>query len=233
MTKKQTKTRARNAKDKETRKNLILTAGFELFKTMDLDQISMDLIAKKSKLAKGTLYLYFKTKEEVFLTLLNQKLSEWISAVQMEFGNIPHPLPAREFAETFARSLSFAPELSRLLSLAHCILENNISEHEALQYKLSLKSQMEDAANAISHKTPALTSETALPFLMKSYSVLIGLYQMSHPNAMMEKILRNPELEIFRMNFEEELTATLFMILAGMESIETQKSKSFHLFENY
>ena len=223
MEEKQIQTRARSPKDKEIRRVLILESSLQLFQKMELAQISMDLIAKKSNLAKGTLYLYFKTKEEVFLALLSQKLDDWITAIKMEFGNIQHPLPAQEFAQIFSSSLSFAPELPRLLTLPP----------KAHQYKLTLKSQLLEVAGAISHKSPALTSQTTLPFLMKFYSVLIGLYSISNPNALMENVLQNPELEIFQVSFQEQLTETLCMILVGMEEIESKKSKSFHLFENY
>lgn len=233
MTKKKSQTRARHPEEKVARREQILEVSFALFQKMSLDDISMDLIAKKSDLAKGTLYLYFKTKEEVFLALLRQELSRWISQIKASLTPVPQPLSAQAFAQVFVASLDSLPELPRLLSLVHSILENNISEQSALEFKLDLKHQMLEVAKIIAHRTPALTAQTALAFLLKSHAILVGIYQMSHPNSMMEKILRNPELQIFQVQFQEQLNETLCLILVGMEEIEKQKSNAFHLFGNY
>lgn len=230
MKKKIASQRARNPQAKDARRLHILEASLQLFRQSELDQISMDAIAKKAKLAKGTLYLYFKTKEEVFLSLLQQELSQWILGMQK---TLEHPLPTREFAKALVETLRPQPELPRLFSLLHTVLEQNLSDESALQFKLELKRQLTIAAEAIARKTPALTEQTAFPFLLKAYAILVGLYQVATPSLRMQKILENPGLQVFKINFEDALGDTLTTLLVGMEEIENQKSKTFHLFGNY
>ena len=58
--------RARSAKDKEQKRELILATASKLF-DQDPDCLpTASAIAKQSNIAKGTVYLYFKSKEEIF-----------------------------------------------------------------------------------------------------------------------------------------------------------------------
>ena len=74
-----TRTRAVTEKAKSERRASILTAAGKLFAARDFDAISVDDIAKKAQLAKGTFYLYFATKETPFLELVAQQLETWVS----------------------------------------------------------------------------------------------------------------------------------------------------------
>ncbi|MGA3288804.1 MAG: TetR/AcrR family transcriptional regulator [Candidatus Bathyarchaeia archaeon] len=56
----------RKEKEKEQRRNLIVDAAQTLFFSKRYDEITIEEIAKKSQLAKGTLYMYFKSKEALY-----------------------------------------------------------------------------------------------------------------------------------------------------------------------
>ena len=56
----------RKEKEKEQRRKLIIDSAQTLFFSKHYDEITIDEIAKKSQLAKGTLYLYFKSKEALY-----------------------------------------------------------------------------------------------------------------------------------------------------------------------
>ncbi|MBN1979918.1 MAG: TetR/AcrR family transcriptional regulator [Chitinivibrionales bacterium] len=64
----------RKEREKQQRREQILDAGENLILTKGLDQITMDDIARECELSKGTLYLYFKNKEEIFLSLAIKSL---------------------------------------------------------------------------------------------------------------------------------------------------------------
>lgn len=55
--------------EKEYRKQLILDAAEKVMQEHGLHGLSIDLIANETQLAKGTIYLYFKSKEEILGTL--------------------------------------------------------------------------------------------------------------------------------------------------------------------
>lgn len=57
----------RKEREKEQRKNDILDAAEKVFFSKGVKEATMDDIAEAAELSKGTLYLYFKSKEEIHL----------------------------------------------------------------------------------------------------------------------------------------------------------------------
>ena len=61
-------------KNKEIRRNSIIDSAEELFFTKGYRATSMDQIAKKAEVAKGTLYLYFNNKKELYYAVGNRAM---------------------------------------------------------------------------------------------------------------------------------------------------------------
>lgn len=62
-------TKDRRIKEKENRKEDILKAAEGIMTRLGLHSLSMEAIAEETQLAKGTIYLYFKSKEEIVASL--------------------------------------------------------------------------------------------------------------------------------------------------------------------
>ncbi len=56
--------------EKEKRRKSILKSARKVFKKVGFENSSMDLIAEEAQLSKGTLYLYFKSKDDLFINSL-------------------------------------------------------------------------------------------------------------------------------------------------------------------
>ncbi len=63
-------TQERKEREKERRRTEILNAAEEIFFKKSLAQATMDEIAEKAELGKSTIYLYYGSKEDIFLGLL-------------------------------------------------------------------------------------------------------------------------------------------------------------------
>jgi AcrR family transcriptional regulator len=64
----------RREREKEQRRNDILDAAEGLFFTKGIKEATMDQVAEAAELSKGTLYLYFKSKEEIYLGIYMRAL---------------------------------------------------------------------------------------------------------------------------------------------------------------
>lgn len=232
MSKKQLPLRARKPEDKSARRELILKQCFELFQRQELDSISMQALAQKSGLAKGTLYLYFQTKEEIFLECTRLSFQSWIERLEKKLQESNRRYSASQLSELLIETLKSESELARFLSHLHLILEKNISEKAASDFKLGLKAQLLQLSQLIENRTSALTNlDLAFSFLMKAYSLLVGLYQVCNPHPRIQKVLENPELSIFRMDFYQQLQEGLLFLLLGIE--KTENKNTYHFFWNY
>jgi TetR/AcrR family transcriptional regulator len=72
---------ARRDREREERRSCILEAAEAVFMSKGFDQATMDDIAAEAELSKGTLYLYFRSKDDLFSALS----ARMIEAMVMEF----------------------------------------------------------------------------------------------------------------------------------------------------
>lgn len=59
----------RKEREKEQRRDLILDAAEKVFKGKGFQEVTVDNIADAAELSKGTIYLYFKSKEDILLAI--------------------------------------------------------------------------------------------------------------------------------------------------------------------
>jgi TetR/AcrR family transcriptional regulator len=71
------KHRATAVDEKAARRLRMLEAAAELLASWSYVDITMARVATSAGVAKGTLYLYFRTKEELFLELYELRLGSW------------------------------------------------------------------------------------------------------------------------------------------------------------
>ncbi|MDR2536035.1 MAG: TetR/AcrR family transcriptional regulator [Treponema sp.] len=69
----------RKKREKVERKALILRCTKELLLEHGIDGVSMQDIAKKAELSKGTLYLYFPSKEDLYREICEEAASRFIT----------------------------------------------------------------------------------------------------------------------------------------------------------
>jgi len=60
----------RRKRERENRRNAILKAARKLFFENGFRTVTIESIAKKAELSKGSIYLYFKSKEEIYTQIL-------------------------------------------------------------------------------------------------------------------------------------------------------------------
>lgn len=117
-------TEERKAREKERRRNQIIDAAEEIIFSKGLKDATMDEIAEEAELSKGTLYLYFKNKNELYLGI-TQRASDILND---------------RFTEVFASTHDHTGiELIRLLGETYLdFVRNNPDYFKAFKYYESL-----------------------------------------------------------------------------------------------
>jgi len=118
--------------EKELRRKSILNAGKKLFKKIGFIDTSMDMVAAEAQLSKGTLYLYFKNKDDLYATCvledgLNQ-LAKYFEVSEQANRSIVDTIIS--YTDDFFRFKQEYPDLFNLMigvNSASTIELNNIS----------------------------------------------------------------------------------------------------------
>ena len=162
------KKRARSLEEKSFRRQQILDAASALFAEVGYEGFSVALLASKAGIVKGTLYLYFKTREEVFLALYDQSLNRWSERF---IQRLPETLEDRAFCEllydTAFEDALYVPLQARLEK----VIEHNVSLDCLLLSKRNFLQQVDRIA-AASADVLRLRNEQALE-VIKTLGVLI------------------------------------------------------------
>ena len=72
----------RRAQNKEAIRKRIVTAALSLFQTKGFEATTTKAIARKAGIAEGTVFNYFKTKEDIALHFFEQEVDQAIAAVR-------------------------------------------------------------------------------------------------------------------------------------------------------
>jgi AcrR family transcriptional regulator len=106
---------SRKEKQAHTRSCLMKSAA-KVFTRHGMDKASIDQVAEDAGYTKGAFYANFRSKEELFLAMLDEHFQEHIEEVERAFADSDESPPeqARHAAADFVRSLHADPERSRL-----------------------------------------------------------------------------------------------------------------------
>src|SRR4030042_113865 len=78
-------TEERREREKAARQEAIMASARELFFAKGFSPTTMDEIANKAELSKGALYLYFPSKEDLYVTVLNEGLKILFERIEEVF----------------------------------------------------------------------------------------------------------------------------------------------------
>ncbi len=162
------KKRARSLEEKSFRRQQILDAASALFAEVGYEGFSVALLASKAGIVKGTLYLYFKTREEVFLALYDQSLNRWSEKF---IQRLPESLEDRAFCELLYETAFGDPLYVPLQARLEKVIEHNVSLDCLLMSKRNFLQQVDRIA-AASADVLCLRNEQALE-VIKTLGVLI------------------------------------------------------------
>lgn len=76
----------RRGKEKNSRKKLILKSARTLFFEKGFNKVTVDEIAKTSELGKGSIYLYFRSKEEIYAQILLNDIDNFNQQISVLFN---------------------------------------------------------------------------------------------------------------------------------------------------
>ena len=110
------RTSARREREREARTSSILAAARDLFLTNGITATTMDDIAGACDLAKGTLYLYFASKDEIAFELLLQDTDSLLKALHASIDPAERAVMQMEkLAVTYYRFFVAQPEPFRYM----------------------------------------------------------------------------------------------------------------------
>lgn len=118
-------------------------------------------IAREAGIASGTIYLYFKTKDEILVTLFREKMAAWVEGVRRAIASEPDAVARlRRLVALHFEVLERDPDLAEVVQVelrqGHKFFRG-ASAHEVSAYFALIQSLLEDgmAAGLVRADVPA------------------------------------------------------------------------------
>ena len=200
--------RARDAEQKLQRKQTLLDAGWELFLSNDGQLPSVAQIVARAGLAKGTFYIYFKTKEELFLELVSIAMEEL-------FGKLNTYLDQEEVSsggciDVFINAVNKEAPIIQLGPMVTGVLEKNTAPEIIQQFKQRLNNNLYLCGEKLGRSFPGLSTEKAARTLLRCYAVVLGIAQIQEPATSSPSM----ELNEVHLSLQEDARPIIEMLWA-------------------
>jgi AcrR family transcriptional regulator len=183
---------SRKERQARTRSSLIRSAA-RVFCRRGLDRGSIDEVAEEAGYTKGAFYANFRSKEELFLTMLDERFAEKIEEADRAFADTAESPPdqARHAAADFAQSLRSDPEVARLFQEFYAYAIRNDGFREELVTRFTtLRERLE---SVYQRRADAYGLELSVPMerivrMVIAMSDGWALWQLLEPDQVDEKV---------------------------------------------
>lgn len=190
--------------EKKIREQHIIEQAIIMFETMDFHEITMNALAKKCNLAKGTLFVYFPTKETLFSNILYKEYSEWGLHELTELRKHNHFTKEsyKEFVMDQTNNLlQERMRMIRLVSMKQSIINKNISP-ELLANEIEVLDKTIHLLSCNTERKMDFMKEDRIYNLYRArHVIVIGAYELatSPYNAKRMEAIGKKDLAIIEM----------------------------------
>lgn len=209
------KRRAVRDDQKLERRQVLIDKAWMLFQTQTYEQINIIDVAQSANLAKGTVYLYFKTKEALFMAVLIDQFTRWFDSVDEALGSTAGTI--EQVVRIIADALAQNPPLARLFAIVHVILEHNIDYDDLLRFKQFLRERVSHTGSLLEAYLDLLQEGEGGLLLLRAYALVIGIQHLADPSPVARQVLETrPEMGVFQIDFATEFPIVLTALLRGL-----------------
>ncbi|TDR73259.1 TetR family transcriptional regulator [Paludibacterium purpuratum] len=173
-------------------------------------------IAETAGVAKGSVYLSFRTKEAIFIALLEDSFERLLFGLTPLLRALPsEPVAAAgHIAPALSDYLAEQRELLSLAGMGNAVLEQNLPLAEMLAFKRRLAQGLAQAGALLEARAPQLLGRGAA-FLLQTWGLCVGLWQALDAHPGLAALRDEPDLTILRLDFRTELRHALYAMWLG------------------
>jgi AcrR family transcriptional regulator len=203
--------RAVQAEDKEERHHAILDAAARLLMRSPDRVANVAEVADEAGLAKGTVYLYFPSKEELLLALHERNVAAFFEALSVRLRD-PAPVALEFMIALTRRHMVDDPIYLPLATRCFGLMATQMPAAAAAAFMERMGARMRDAGAGLERHFPALPPGGGVALLRRSYALIIGLWQLSSVHGARDDDAGCPG---GRFDYAEELGAALAALWEG------------------
>jgi AcrR family transcriptional regulator len=206
--------RAIHAEHKQERHDAILDAAERLLLRSPERLAHVAEVADEARLAKGTVYLYFPSKEELLLALHERSIDGFFRAVIARVER-KAPVSFDDMLALTRRHLVEPPLFLPLASRCFGLMAQSIPKAAAAAFRQRMSDRLERAGRGLERHFPELGPGGGVQLLRHCYAEIIGLWQMSAAGGTACGQSPDPTPAAFAWRYDDELERALRALWRG------------------
>ena len=159
----------------EARKEEIIAACAALYEEKGFKDTTIKDIGEAITLTRTGIYIYFETKEEIFLALLGREYDAWVSEMR-EIMARKTAMTRNDVAEVLAGTLTNHPRLLRLLSMNLYEMEANSRAERLVEFKKSFGASLETVDQLLQQYVSDMNEDQRRKFIYAFFPFIYGIY---------------------------------------------------------
>lgn len=208
--------RARTKEQKDIRIAEIVDATIGQYNTMPYEKITLASISKELSFSRVNLYKYFKTKEEIFLKILELDIISWIDNLKAEFIGKP-ATATHTFAKKWATILYKQKRMLELMSILLSVIEKNSSVKKLAKFKIGYFGNFSDLFLILSAQLPQLSDKEIIECLDMQIIFTMGLYPSSVQSDSQKKAVELAVVDYTPPAFVDTLARFIVTYISGQK----------------
>jgi AcrR family transcriptional regulator len=174
--------RAIQAEAKQERHHAILDAAERLLSRSHDRMANVAEVADEAGLAKGTVYLYFPSKEELLLAVHERNIDGFFRALITRLET-ERAMTIDEMLALTCKHLVEPPLFLPLAARCFGMMGQGVPSEAALAFKQRMAQRLQGAGAGLERHFPGLATGEGVALLRHTYALIIGLWQMSSASA--------------------------------------------------
>lgn len=157
------------------RKEEIISACEQLYKTMSFKDITLKEIGNVTSFTRTSIYNYFQTKEEIFLALYTREYDRWNEDLQ-GILNENVKLSKKQLSEKIASSIAKREQLLKLLSMNNYDMESNSRPELLVSFKVAYGESLRNIQKILKKFCPDMNEADIKSFIYVFFPFMFGIY---------------------------------------------------------
>jgi AcrR family transcriptional regulator len=217
--------RAMDAEHKLERRDAILDAATRLLARSPERVANVADVADEAGLAKGTVYLYFPSKEELLLALHERNVDGFFVALTALVEG-PGPIAIDDMLPLTRKHLVDPPLFLPLAARCFGLMAQCIPVEAASAFRQRMSDRLVRAGAGLEQHFPQLEPGAGAQLLRHSYALIIGLWQMSAAAGTACAAAVQPPVPAFAWRYEDDLDRALRALWGGAVGVPGPKQHS-------
>ena len=196
------------------RREEIITACAELYKTMSFKEITIKEIGNATSFTRTSIYNYFQTKEEIFLALLQREYELWIDGLK-QIQTEHEKMTKMEFADALARSLEERHNLLKIMSMNHYDMEDNSRIERLIEFKVVYGQSLTEVRNCLDKFFSDMTVQDKQDFIFSFFPFMFGIYPYTVVTEKQKEAMAQAKVNYVYMSIYEITCAEVKKLLGA------------------